>query len=207
MTPQSLKARIFSELESLGFHPADSLPLPEMKTAVRPPDQVAARLMSPINALFTWVASSEDKAPTEDLRSYIARNGLRDWLTQGESVIIDLPRADAHECHVDTIGWKLENMWALAWVIGFELAQTLDASQIGEEVIGKLFQEFLPSLDESTMDLLAKTVPRAVDEVVDGVPVLLCSQRRAKRPTRPENGAAWIPPCRSRGATASGDIR
>jgi hypothetical protein len=68
---------------------------------------------------------------------------------------------------VDTIGWKLENMWALAWVLGFDPAPTLEAAQIHDEIIGKLFREFLPGLDQSIADLLAKSAPRQAADVVE----------------------------------------
>src|SRR5262249_22023803 len=148
-----------SELEKLGFCPAKSLPLPDMDQPIRPAAEVAARLMA-LDALFTWVAFPEKAAATVRVKKYINRNGLRDWLTGEESAIIDLPRTKAHKSHVDNIGWKLENMWALAWVLGFEPEPGLEASQVGDDVTRPLFYEFLPGLDGTVEGLLAKAVPR-----------------------------------------------
>jgi hypothetical protein len=166
MTAQSLRAKVFAELDALGFEPANSLPLPDMDLPIREPSEVAARLVA-LAALFTWVAAPEEKTPSDRVNAHIARNGVRDWLTEEETAILDLPRDEAHETYVDMIGWKLENMWALAWVLGFEPAPNLQASQIEEDVIGSLFPQFLPRLDQTVADLLARATPRTADEVIE----------------------------------------
>ena len=119
-----------------------------------------------LDALFTWVAFPEEGAATDRLSMYIDRNGLRGWLTEDECGIIDLPRPEAHQSHVDNIGWKLENMWALAWVLGFEPEPGLEASQIGDEVTRPMIFEFLPGLDGAIDSLLAKAAPRSATEVI-----------------------------------------
>ena len=107
---ESLRTKVFADLNALGFHPAPSLPLPDMDPAVvRPAGKVAARLMA-LGALFTWVAFPEHAAPTPRLQRFINRNGLCDRLAKGEADVIDLPRADANDKHAGNIGWKLENI-------------------------------------------------------------------------------------------------
>jgi hypothetical protein len=165
MTAKELRTKTFAELEALGFRPAKSLPLPDVRQTVRPAAEVAARLMA-LDALFTWVAFPEKAAATERVKKYIDRNGLRDWLTEEESKMIALPRAKAHQKHVDNIGWKLENMWALAWVLGFEPEPGMEAAQVGEDVTRPLFYEFLPGLDGTIDALLAKCSPRSADDVI-----------------------------------------
>ncbi len=165
MTAEELRAKTFADLEALGFRPANWLPLPDVDAPVRTAAEVAARLMA-LDALFTWVAFPEKAAATDRIKKYIDRNGLRDWLTEEEAAIVDLPRGEAHESHVDNIGWKLENMWALAWVLGFEPEPGLEAAQVGEDVTRPMFFEFLPGLDATVGDLLAKASPRSAAEVV-----------------------------------------
>lgn len=165
MTAEELRAKTFADLESLGFRPANSLPLPDVGQPIRRAAEVAARLMA-LDALFTWVAFAEKAAATDRVVGYIDRNGLRDWLTEEEAAVIALPRGEAHESHVDNIGWKLENMWALAWVLGFEPEPGLEAAQVGEDVTRPMVFEFLPGLDRTTADLLAKASPRSAAEVI-----------------------------------------
>ena len=158
MTAGSLRAKVFAELEELGFRPARSLPDPDPSRAIRPPDEVAARLLA-LDALFTWVAFSEEDVATDRIVSYLDRNGLRRWLTADEQAVVALPRADAHEEHVDTIGWKLENMWSLAWVLGFEPEPSVESAQIRRDISRSMMYDFLPGLDRTIADLLAKAAP------------------------------------------------
>jgi hypothetical protein len=165
VTAQELRATVFADLESLGFHPARSLPLPDVGQPIRPASEVAARLMA-LDALFTWVAFSESAAESVRVKKYIDRNGLRDWLAKKELPIVDLLRAAAHTAHVNTIGWKLENMWALAWVLGFEPEPDLEAAQVGDDVTRPMLLEFLPGLDGTIDELLAQCKPRPAADVV-----------------------------------------
>ena len=165
MTAEALRAKVFADLNALGFRPARSLPLPELDRPIRPADDVAARLMA-LDAVFTWVAFPEEAAATARIEPYIAHNGLRDWLTEDESAILALTRAEAVESHLDSIGWKLENMWALAWVLGFEAEPTLEASQIRDDITHSLIYDFLPGLSGTIAGLLASAAPRSADEVI-----------------------------------------
>lgn len=165
MTNESLRARVFADLSAAGFHPASSLPFPDMDARLRKPEEIAARVMA-LDALFTWVAFSEKDAASERVVQYIERNGLRDWLTPDEAEIIGMERADAHEEHVDNIGWKLENMWALAWALGFAHEPDLEATQIKTEITRAIFWEFLAGLDATIDQQVAKHKPRTQGEVV-----------------------------------------
>jgi len=165
VTAESLRAKTFANLESLGFRPARSLPQPDFDAPVRPPNEVAARLMT-LDALFTWVAFREESVATERIERYIDGNRLRDWITEEEVAIVALPRAVAHDSYVDNIGWRLENMWALAWVLGFEPEPDLEAAQVGETVTRPLIYDFLPGLDSTVDALVAKAKPRSAAEVI-----------------------------------------
>jgi hypothetical protein len=165
VTAEALRARVFAELESLGFQPAKSLPLPDLHLPIRPAREIAARLMA-LDALFTWVAFPEKAAASDRIGKYMDRNQLREWLTDDESKIVSLFRAEARKAHVDSIGWKLENMWALAWALGFDREPAIEGSQVGEDVTRPMIYEFLPGLDGTVAKLLAKATPRTAAEVI-----------------------------------------
>jgi hypothetical protein len=165
VTAEALRAKTFADLAALGFRPANSLPLPDLAQQVRPPAEVAARLMA-LDALFTWVAFPEKSVATPRVEGYLDRNRLRDWLTADETAIIALSRGEAYEAHVDNIGWRLENMWALAWVLGFEPEPDLEAAQVGEVVTRLLVYEFLPGLDSTVEALVAKAKSRSAEDVI-----------------------------------------
>ncbi|MGL4421068.1 MAG: DUF4272 domain-containing protein [Gemmataceae bacterium] len=165
MTAKSLRTETFAQLNALGFQPATSLPLPRIRAKLRPVPEIAARLMA-LDAVFTWVAFLPKHVTSKRIRDYIDRNHLRDWMTEEERAIVDLSRKKANEDHDDSIGWRLENMWPLAWVLGYEPEPDLEAAQISEEITRPLFHEFFPGLGGTIAMLVAKSTPRAVKEVI-----------------------------------------
>lgn len=165
MTAEELRAQVFADLEALGFRPARSLPLPDVGVQVRPPGEIAARLMA-LDAVYTWVSYPEADVASERIEGYIDRNGLLGWLTEAEAGIVSLSRDEACESHINTIGWKLEDMWPLAWALGFDPEPALEASQIEPDVTRPLIYEFLPGLERTVADLLAKAAPRTPEEVI-----------------------------------------
>ena len=165
MTAANLRAQVFADLAALGFRPAGSLPLPDLNRTIRPAHEIAARLMA-LDALFTWVAFPEDSVDSGRIEEYVDRNGLRDWLTGDETTVLDMDRGEAHEAQVNNLGWKLENMWPLAWALGFDPEPGLDAAQIDDEVIRAIVYDFLPGLGGTIEGLLAGTTPRPGAEVI-----------------------------------------
>ena len=165
MTAESLRNQTFHDLATLGFRPARWLPLPDLDRSLRPAHQVAARLMA-LDALFTWVAFPKATVDSQRIVDYVDRNQLRDWLTEDEAAILDLSRRKAHATHGDNIGWKLENMWPLAWALGFDPEPTLEAAQIDDEVIRSLLHDVLPGLSTTIDDLLARADPRPPSAVI-----------------------------------------
>lgn len=166
MTAKAMRTKVFADLEKLGFRPAKSLPMPDLKRQVRSPAEIGARLMA-LDALFTWVAFSEKDAPAKRVKGYMDRNDLRDWMTESEQAIVALPRKKAYETHVDMIGWRLENMWGLAWALGFDPEPDLLAAQVGDEVTRPMIFEFLPGLEATVDDLVAKETPRSTPTVIE----------------------------------------
>jgi hypothetical protein len=113
-----------------------------------------------------WVTAPESAFAAEVVQRYIERNGLRDHLTDEERAILDLPRPEAQGVHRDMIGWKLENLWPLAWVLGFEPAPTVEAAEIDPTLARELIAVFLGDLSGATDELLCKARPRPAAEVI-----------------------------------------
>lgn len=160
----ALKRRVFNELVSHGFQPANSLPLPDLHPDVHAPHTICTRLMA-LQAVFAWAAAPEHAVGSPILQAYIERNNLRAAMTESELALIDLPRDEALEQHAGTVGWKLENMWALAWVVGFKEEPTLDASQIPDAIIQALLFDFLPGWDGNAADFAARIRLRSTREL------------------------------------------
>lgn len=160
-----LKQRVFSELSSLGFRPANSLPPPDLDAGLRDAKTICQRLMA-LQAVFAWAAMPERVGASQLLQGYIERNDLRAAMTASELAIVDLPRAESQALHANTVGWRLENLWALAWVAGFAKTPTLEASQISDDIIGEMLFEFLPSWDGNLADFTARASLRPSSDVI-----------------------------------------
>ena len=169
-----MSTRRQQSLAKLGpaFKVAPSLPLRD--GALRPIEQIARRLMA-LDALFTW-ASDMTVAHEERLRRYAEPNV--DWLTDSERAIWALARPAAQR-HIDTIGWRLENMWPLAWILGLELEPGFDGAMIDGPKIRAMYQ-FLPKTTETVADFLARAKPRDEAVVLDLADVFYCAHNAAR---------------------------
>ncbi|MFN9342942.1 MAG: DUF4272 domain-containing protein [Planctomycetota bacterium] len=179
MNLDQVKAEVIENLNAMGFRPANWLPTPTGSSRLRAAHEIAARLMA-LHALFTWVVFSEDDAASDRIQKYVVRNRLLDWLCEDEAAIMDMNRSDANQGHVDTIGWQLENMWPLAWVLGFEPEPSLAALQIPDEITNTMIFEFLLGLDATVDDLISKANVRASDVVVRMEYVFYCAHNAVR---------------------------
>jgi hypothetical protein len=165
MDAETLRQQVLTELERQGFRPARWLPLPDVKANVRPVEEIVSRLMA-LAAVFTWASAPESAVPTESVRGYVKKNRLSTWMTAEESELLRLARDDAQEQHAGSVGWKLENMWPLAWVLGFEEEPTIEAAQIDDSVSRVILFDFLGGLDAPVNGLVEKAKPRSADAVI-----------------------------------------
>ncbi|MEZ4337555.1 MAG: DUF4272 domain-containing protein [Sandaracinaceae bacterium] len=160
--PPPRRARL-ERLAALGFSVAPGLPYEEGRS-LRPVEEIARRLMA-LDALFSWVAAPETHSPSARLRGYAERNRLVDAMTPAERAIFALPRDEAHAGHVNAIGWRLENMWPLAWALGFEEEPSVKGGMISDATIGALLNGFMPKLDETLEGFVSSRAPRLAAEV------------------------------------------
>lgn len=116
-----------AKLTKLGFKVAPSLPTKRGRSKLRSAKAIAARF-SALRALFLWVASPEK----------LTRKGeLRSAMTPSERAIYALPREKAR-VHVESIGWRLENMWPLAWLLGWGEEPSVTGDMIDNETVRAL---------------------------------------------------------------------
>ena len=136
--------------------------IPTDPVALRSPEDIARRLLA-LQALFYWVVRQD--VPDDVLRERATRDRLVSALTESEAQLFAAPRVQAQQA-VHAVGWRLENMWPLAWALGFDPAPEPAAGMIDDATIRRLL-EFLPTAPEgSAVDaLLAAASPRSADEV------------------------------------------
>lgn len=167
-----------ARLDALGFKVASSLPTvrSEEQTGLRPRVEIASRLAA-LAGLFLWAGAPS--VPAEEVAEYVAANNLRASMTGDELEILDLPRDRANYEFADTIGWRLENMWALAWVLGFNPEPAL-AGMIDETTIKRILFAFLGFPELSVSDVLARSSPRPSEEVDEMEDLFYCAHNAVR---------------------------
>jgi hypothetical protein len=152
-------------LKGLGFKVAPSLPTDrgQGKVRLRPAREIATRLYG-LAAVFCWAGVPQDQMRDEVLETAMMKGRLIDLATTPDLDILDLPRLEARRKYGDTVGWRLENMWALAWVLGMEEPPSL-GGQISADVKRKMLVDFLKFPKETPESFLKRAKLRSVEEV------------------------------------------
>lgn len=173
---------IYRMLAERGFRCSKWLPLyrsEQHKNTLRPHEEIAGRLLA-LNALFLWVVAPEEAVVTERLRTFVNRNAIETHLTPDERAILSLARTEANISHADTIGWRLENMWALAWILGFDPAPPFFQGQLPNDIKDRMIVEFLPFLDVRISNFVETRRPRSPDEVGELEDVYYCTHNAVR---------------------------
>jgi hypothetical protein len=162
-------------LNKHGFKPATWMPLPcavgepsgESGFAggtLRPEMEIVNRLLCHC-AVFAW-----GSAPAEfgqRIQDFIAQNGLRERMTEEELEIINLSKDHASARFAPIVGWRLENMWSLAWVLGVVGgAPSATTGQHPDEITGALMSLFLPEFAVTAESLLAQGRTQPIEKIV-----------------------------------------
>ena len=183
----------YRQLAERGFLCARWLPLSRGDRAsgqLRPAEDIAARLLS-LNALILWVCASEEVASSERLRTFVERNDLRENLAEGEVELFDLTREKASADHADNVGWRLENMWALSWMFGFEPEPPFFRGQVPQDVIDRMLFEFLPALDATVADFVFAYALRPFEEIARLEDLYYCAHNAVRNA---QTGRNTLPP-------------
>jgi hypothetical protein len=173
----ALRTANIATLAAAGFKVASWLPLPDPRARLRPLDQIAARACALVT-LFFWVAVPQAALPDADLKKRLDRDDLRDALTKSEIAIISLRRKDAHEQHVGSIGWRLENVWSLAWILGFEEVPAFDGAMIDGGTIDAML-DFIGG-KRGVAKLLERATPRPNVDVLALADLFYCAHNAAR---------------------------
>lgn len=173
----SLRAANLRRLSSAGFRIAGSLPVQGDPIALSPVREIAQRLCSLV-VVFAWVAAPPDQVSDEDLRGRVARDGLDAFFGDDERGVLALRRDETHGDHVGQIGWKLENMWPLAWVLGLPREPAFDGAMVDDAVIDELLDFTSGRLGVDA--LLGRASPRSLAEVVSMEDLFFCAHNAAR---------------------------
>ncbi|MCA9778751.1 MAG: DUF4272 domain-containing protein, partial [Candidatus Eremiobacteraeota bacterium] len=118
-------------LSQKGFRVAPNLPT-ERLSELRPQEEIELR-MDALLSLVLWVTAPPGVLDDEALRTRALSGDLEPWLTEEEKAIFKQDKATAQAEHIDTIGWQMENIWGLAWVLGYSTQPPLSGQLQGDQ--------------------------------------------------------------------------
>ncbi len=131
-------------LAELGFKVASSLPTCHERQ-MRPAIEIVGRLMA-IKCLMGWVCIPKEMASNQQIQECISKNKLAKYLGDEEKEIFKLKRSQAREEHVDNIGWKFENAWPLAWILGYDEIPDFYGNRLDGDHIKALLIDYAPGM-------------------------------------------------------------
>jgi hypothetical protein len=178
----AIRKKVFEKLNKQGFQPATHLPLPDVTRRLRDKDEIIGRLMA-LGVAFAWASAPPEVVGDDLLRNYFKANQLSRSLAPEEVAILKAPRQEAMRQYGKQVGWRLENMWPLAWVLGFDKQPNISASQIAGEVTDGILFGFLRKFEASRDEIRAKSKLRELKSSVRGL-LLLRSQCGSLCPSR-----------------------
>ena len=187
----SLREENLRTLRTRGFRVAASLPseFQETKPSLRPVEEIAKRALALLST-GEWVCARESQISSARILARIESFGLDEFLCTEDRSILGTPRAEAHEAHIGTIGWCLENVWSLAWVLGFEQQPSLQG-MISDETVAELLRFFFAGNDKTLQNFLARIVPRNIHEIRAREDLFYCAHNAARSAQLGEN---TVPP-------------
>lgn len=169
-------------LEVDGFEAAPNLPTFAKRAGIgkslRPTDDIVERMLC-LYAAISWVVAPEADMSSERIQSFIEHYKLGDALTEHEQAILGTRRNTAQTQYRDSIGWQMENLWALAWVLGFDEAIDVDQGQMTTPTMRALWAFIDPAW--TGKKALAETViVRPLSEVAQMEDLFYCAHNAVR---------------------------
>jgi len=179
---EAVRANTQAHLDEAGFDYADSLPTLGHRAGVpgklQSADEIQKRLLS-MYVVYLYVAAPEEAIPKDQLGAFIGAYDLVDSLTPEEAQIISTPREQARQQHLDNIGWTLENMSALAWLLGYDAKPSVSDGMIsGERLDGLL--DYLGQSWDGPEAFKQQVDPRSEAEVIQLEDVFYCAHNAVR---------------------------
>lgn len=186
-----------------GFTSASHLPTfgkrAGIGTKVRPQEEIVARLLCTYVSIV-WVTADEKDVPSEKLKHLVEHYRLGDRMTDDEKAIFALPRDTARTKHEGTIGWRMENLLALAWVLGCEQVPDIDDAQADSETFGPV-AEFVASAWKGRDEFGKGIQLRPAAEIAQLEDVFYCAHNavRSAQSGNARSVPKWFHPVRNGG--------
>lgn len=164
-----LRLKNISTCLDAGFRPASSLPT-EFERQIRPTIEIAQRLNA-IQALILWLMVPEENLETDKILNFIDKNDLLNFMDEAEKEILKVSRDD--EQARNSIGWKFENAWSLAWYFGYKEPEITGKMMSGEQM-QEIMQDFSCPLDENIEDWIKDKTTLSEEKLMEKEDLFYC---------------------------------
>lgn len=165
LSPEEIRQRASELASGAGYEWSPSLPFVEPGRRMRSGEEIAGRVVA---LFYVFDHLFGRKRASADIRREVDRAGLVRFLTEIEQRALSLEREVADDELDKDLGWHLEYLWPLAWILGWEPAPSLDGAMIGEETMqihDLVFGDLEPSRPDQVLDRLIARSVRCADEV------------------------------------------
>ncbi len=167
MTPEELRAKVMSTLNARGYVPLPQLPPPSKNAKLRPTLEIVRRALALICQIDAVLV--DDNEWLVPIFLCMGQNNLKDFLTEEEFWVFKVLPAEARDKYRATIGWSMESLWSLAWVLGAPIAPEVNDTMIQPDQLRQLreFVGYPDCLTETAKEVLNRCSPRSAAEVVE----------------------------------------
>jgi hypothetical protein len=177
----SIRKRSLDILTAKKFQVAGALPVGPAgdRNGLRPLDEIGRRLWA-LDYLFLYASTPGKSTPGKHIKIYLVKNDLVSSLTDEERKIMSRWRWAARRAHAHSIGWRLENMLPLAWILGFESPPTVEGEMLDGEPLQRLICDFIGDINEDFDNWLEKRTARSEMEVVEMEDLFYCAHNAVR---------------------------
>jgi len=180
---EALRAATLGRLRDSEFTPPDVLPTqakrPGVSKKLRPLHELAGRAMA-LKAVYTWSTKTNAEVPSATVKAYVGRSSLERYLNPTELDILALERGAAIAGHAANARYRLENLWALAWVLGFDKEPPFTGGRVSSELETALLGTFVAEWDGNLKAYVGQLSPRSDKEVAALEDVFYCAHAVAR---------------------------
>ena len=192
-TDQEMREEHLGAVEFFGQQAADWMPTASQRfdlssLRLRPKEEIIRRMMAGY-ICTAWVCAPPEVVPSLQVQEYLKNNGLKKrHFAEHELQWMQSGRAKAAES-AGRAGWIFENIWGLAWLLGFGSIITPDDHQIPDQVLSALRDGFFLGLEQTFDGFQAACHLRPIEEVVALEDLMYCFHNAERNEGNDENAA------------------
>lgn len=146
--PKMVRQNSISSLAKMGYRVSPALPLEIDPNLTFDYSRAAYRLLA-LKLVFAYVAAPPDQVPSELIQGAIRENKLTPYFSQGDRAMLQMDRAQSRQQNLDAVGWRLENMVALAAIFGSTIMKDIGPTMCSGDNVSHLINHDCPPFQGS----------------------------------------------------------